>query len=116
MYRLIIYIVQKNESMQDWENKYRLNDNDKITYNNVPAELNLFKDSSFIPDNRGSAEPPILELPRDWTRNIVSWKEYERLNKEVKIKDKFMKVKIRYTGDDLAIITAINTLYSISYA
>lgn len=111
-----INIVQKNESMQDWENKYRLNDNDKITYNNVPAELNLFKDSSFIPDNRGSAEPPILELPRDWTRNIVSWKEYERLNKEVKIKDKFMKVKIRYTGDDLAIITAINTLYSISYA
>lgn len=34
---------------------------------------------------------------------------------EMKIKDKYIKIKIRYSGTDLAIIHAINTLYTISY-
>nr|DAU17868.1 MAG TPA: hypothetical protein [Bacteriophage sp.] len=36
--------------------------------------------------------------------------------KEAKMKDKWIKIRIRYTGDKLAIISAINTLYSISYS
>lgn len=35
---------------------------------------------------------------------------------EVKMKDKWLKIRVRYKGDKLAIITAIRTLYSISYA
>lgn len=107
-----INYVQKNETLDDWENKYKY-DADKLEHI-VPAELNLFKDESFIPENREDSSN--LELPEDWTRNIVSWNDYERMNKEVKLKDKFIKVRIRYKGDDLAIISAVSTLYSISFS
>lgn len=36
--------------------------------------------------------------------------------KETKIRDKYIKIKVRYTGNELAIITALKTLYTISYA
>lgn len=36
--------------------------------------------------------------------------------KETKIRDKYLKVKIRYTGNELAIITALKTLYETSFA
>ena len=36
--------------------------------------------------------------------------------REVDIRDKFMKVRIRYTGDELAIIDFLNTIYRVSYA
>lgn len=36
--------------------------------------------------------------------------------KETKIRDKYLKVRIRYSGEDLAVISAIKTLYTISYA
>lgn len=36
--------------------------------------------------------------------------------KECKIKDKFVKIRIRYTGNELAVITALKTLYAISYS
>lgn len=36
--------------------------------------------------------------------------------KETRIRDKYCKIKVRYSGTDLAVITAINTLYTISYA
>lgn len=36
--------------------------------------------------------------------------------KETDIRDKFMKVRIRYSGEDLAVIDFLNTLYTISYA
>lgn len=35
---------------------------------------------------------------------------------EVPIRDKFVKVRIRYTGKDLALIDFINTIYQLSYA
>lgn len=36
--------------------------------------------------------------------------------KETRLRDKYIKVKVRYMGDNLAIITALKTLYTISYA
>lgn len=36
--------------------------------------------------------------------------------KEVDVRDKFLKVRIRYSGEDLAIINFLNTIYNISYA
>jgi hypothetical protein len=41
---------------------------------------------------------------RDWT-----------LRKEVRPKDKYIKIKIRYSGEDLAIINMIRTIYTVSY-
>jgi hypothetical protein len=36
-----------------------------------------------------------------------------KFNKEVRIRDKWAKIRIRYSGKDLAIITAIKTLINI---
>ena len=37
------------------------------------------------------------------------------LRKETKIRDKYCKIKVRYSGSNLAIIHALLTTYSISY-
>ena len=36
--------------------------------------------------------------------------------KEARLRDKYIKIRVRYTGEELAIITALKTLYTISYA
>ena len=36
--------------------------------------------------------------------------------KEIDLRDKFIKVRIRYLGDELAIIDFLNTIYRVSYA
>lgn len=100
-----INIVQKNETNEDWLG------NLGATVPMVPAEYNLFP----IPDELKQPLQHEINLPPDWKRNVVSWKDYQKINKEVKLKDKFVKIRIRYSGNNLAIISAIKTLYSISY-
>ena len=46
-----------------------------------------------------------IELPANgWTAR-----------KETRIRDKYIKIKVRYSGKDKVIISALKTLYSISY-
>lgn len=106
-----INLVQKNETRQEWDNRYR-RANEAQQYM-VPAECNLFPPPADVLDGHGERG---ITLPDDWTRNVVSWPDYQKRNREAKIKDKFIKIRIRYSGEDLAIISAIRTLYSISYA
>ena len=63
-----------------------------------------FTDFQVLPNtgDRGDAYPPTYG---GWTAR-----------KETKIRDKYIRIRIRYTGDDLAIITAIKTLYTESHA
>jgi hypothetical protein len=35
--------------------------------------------------------------------------------KEVDVRDRFIKIRIRYTGDELAIIDFVKTIYKQSY-
>lgn len=45
--------------------------------------------------------------------DITQWDISKR--KEVNVKDKYVKIRIRYKGDKYALISAIHTLYTISY-
>ena len=36
--------------------------------------------------------------------------------KQSKLRDKYLKIKVRYSGEDLTIIQAIKSLFTISYA
>ena len=36
--------------------------------------------------------------------------------KEVDVRDKFIKIRIRYSGEELAIIDFLSTIYQVSYA
>ena len=49
--------------------------------------------------------------------NIYKYNFGEAQNrKEIDLKDKFLKVRIRYSGEELAIIDFLNTVYRISYS
>lgn len=102
-------IVQKNESQ--WTNL------DGNPTNCVPVELKQNPLPSDVLD------PTTMQVPSSFKkdeknqgRGYVIWNWQESQIKEAKIKDKWLKVRIRYNGNKLAIITAIRTLYSISYS
>lgn len=48
--------------------------------------------------------------------DTTKWETISNHRKESKIKDKVMKIKIRYAGDKLVYVTALKTIYNISYA
>ena len=123
-----INIVYKNE--KDWTDV----DQDLITEYQSNGKKRSRELSNKIPIELGQSPIPdqVLEkgdITYDWDnptksdipensldRAIVSWGNLETKNEEVKLKDKWIKIRIRYTGVDLAVITAIKTLYSISYS
>ena len=113
-----INIVQKNEKSWDWED---LIGNRTVSKDKVPIELGQSPipdevlengDITYDPDDQTNNDIPENSIDRA----IVSWNWNESQMSEVKVKDKWIKIRVRYSGTKLAIITAITTLYSISYA
>ena len=45
----------------------------------------------------------------------IKYKDGSR-NKETRIRDKYVRIRVRYSGKDLAVITALKTIYTQSYA
>lgn len=95
-------IVQKNES--EWK------DLDGNPTDKVPVELNQNPLPSDV------LTPNSFEVPKDFNRGYTIWNWKESQMREAKIKDKWVKIRIRYSGKKLAIISAITTLFSISYS
>ena len=113
-----INIVQKNEKSWDSED---LIGNRTVSKDKVPIELGQSPipdevlengDITYDPDDQTNNDIPQNSI----NRAIVSWNWNESQISEVKVKDKWIKIRVRYSGTKLAIITAITTLYSISYA
>ena len=113
-----INVVQKNEKSWDSED---LIGNRTISKDKVPIELGQSPipdevlengDITYDPDDQTNNDIPQNSIDRA----IVSWNWNESQMSEVKVKDKWIKIRVRYSGTKLAIITAITTLYSISYA
>lgn len=78
----------------------------------IPDEILEKGDITYDPNN-----PTNNDIPENsMDRTITSWDWKETQMQEVKLKDKWIKIRIRYTGNKLAIITAIRTLYSVSYS
>ena len=104
-----INLIQKNEpTWVDLDNQ----ETDK-----VPVELNQNPLPDDILNPNDMYVPSSFEASGDSRgRGYTQWEWKESDNKEVKIKDKWIKIRVRYKGDKLAIITAIRTLYSISYS
>lgn len=113
-----INVVQKNEKSWDSED---LIGNRTISKDKVPIELGQSPipdevlengDITYDPDDQTNNDIPQNSIDRA----IGSWNWNESQMSEVKVKDKWIKIRVRYSGTKLAIITAITTLYSISYA
>lgn len=95
-------------------------------------------------DSEGNSYPPLNvvnnPLPEDIEALVIGTEDYQKIpqalkdlgyapdvfslditkwgpnRKETRLRDKYIKVKVRYAGDELAIITALKTLYTVSYA
>lgn len=78
----------------------------------IPDEILEKGDITYDPNNLANNDIPENSMDR----TITSWDWKETQMQDVKLKDKWIKIRIRYTGNKLAIITAIKTLYSISYS
>jgi hypothetical protein len=44
--------------------------------------------------------------------DLTSWGN----RKETRLRDKYIRIRVRYSGKDLAVINSLSTLYTISYA
>lgn len=113
-----INVVYKNE--EEWNQgdiiQGRTTSPDKVPIelgqSPIPDEVLQKGDITYDPDD--PVENDIPENSMD--RSIVSWNWKETQMQEVKLKDKWIKIRIRYTGNKLAIINAVYTMYSISYS
>ncbi len=88
-----IAFMQKNE---DWENK-------------PPIVIN------YIPEDHKGDSISSECLPNTYTRENIEIGDWT-YRKETKIRDKYMKVRIRYEGSQLAVIQAVLTTYTESYS
>ena len=84
----------------------------QITIDNIPEDLR--NNLGYTLNDIDLSNWGVYAVSRDQSGNIIYADANTR--REVKIKDKFVKIRVRYSGEDLAIITALKTLYSISYA
>lgn len=84
----------------------------QVTIDNVPKDLR--ENLGYTLRDIDTSDWGIYAVGRDLDGNVIYADAETR--KEVKVKDKFVKIRIRYSGKDLAIITALRTLYSLSYA
>ena len=105
-----INIAEKNE--KEWSSQ-ELGKRPIFNSSKIPLEIG----QSPIPNEVLSYNNRQLTIPdNSIDRAIVSWKWEDSQISEAKLKDKWIKIRVRYKGDKLAIITAIRTLYSASYA
>lgn len=73
---------------------------------------------NYLPNDINSEQlSEVTKLPSQYT-SLSSLISYPAMlgRKEAKLRDKYIKIRVRYSGKDLAIITAIHTLYTTSYA
>lgn len=111
-----IIFVQRNEPA--W-NTAKLT---KETIDKVPISVG----NSPIPnDLKGfdiTSETPVEDyMPQDlidlgYGPEDIDTSDWWSGRKETRLRDKYIKIRVRYTGEELAIITALKTLYTISYA
>jgi hypothetical protein len=113
-----ILVCYKNEN---WNDPNR----PKLPVMNSPIPDKAYR---TILNRRGEVEIPEVLLDLGYTgadMDTYNWLDSDSIygtsfgtaqnRKETDIRDKFIKVRIRYSGDELAIIDYLNTIYRVSY-
>lgn len=105
-------LVQKNESQ--WKNLNNENTS------KIPVELRQSPiPDEVLVDEEGNPKTELI-IPDSFKegdgRGYTLWDWTDSQIKESKLKDKYIKIRVRYSGNRLAIISAIKTLYAISYS
>lgn len=105
-------LVQKNEPQ--WKNLNNENTS------KIPVELRQSPiPDEVLVDEEGNPKTELI-IPDSFKegdgRGYTLWDWTDSQIKESKLKDKYIKIRVRYSGNKLAIISAIKTLYAISYS
>ena len=113
----ILYVEKNEDWTKDvWQNETELKYPPLNVYytpiqnalpENKTAEVQLptyFKNKYYYVDKEGN-----YHGGKWW--QFEKWQE-----KQTRLRDKFIRIKVRYSGEDLAIIYAIKTMYTISYS
>ena len=114
------YIFNPNNS--DWTDPNR----PRIPVKNSPIPDQVWEhisnngNSVEIPDDLYNLGYTAADMDTtNWLQNIDIYGYNfggDQNRKEVDVRDKFMKVRIRYSGEELAVIDCLNTIYRISYS
>lgn len=105
-----ITLMQKNEESKDW-----INGLPPIVINtsNIPEDIKTSKISKEYLANIYSKN--YNQNTQKWEENYIDTSEWT-YRKESKLRDKWIKIRVRYSGKNVAIIHSIITLYNLSYA
>ena len=108
-----ILICYKNEYTQKISGKLIQNDNS--TWDNGKPPLTIY--NSEIPkDVLDTITESTLQVPNILNGIVIDNVSWLKNRKEIDLRDKFIKIRIRYSGKELAVIDFLNTIYRISYA
>ena len=94
-----IYFNQRNEAT--WSVP-------PIITNNVPLITETVVDKSNLPTDYDITD---IESTPDDELIYTGWTD----RKSTRIRDKYCKIKVRYTGNELAVISALKTIYRLSF-
>ena len=122
-----LLVCYKNE--ESWAKAY--NNSSKLPvlpiYNSPVPDKILEKNNIEFPDKEGNALYNLYDLSNfgkdgNWKPlDLTNWLDDNNFGeswnrKEVDVRDKFIKIRIRYSGEELAIIDFLKTIYQVSYA
>lgn len=107
-------IKQKNE--KEW-----INDVPPVVINNSPEPkqvVTLRDNDLYIGDVKLDKDDLYPKSLKDEGYDSISQLDFTNwdASKQVKLRDKYLRIRIRYSGKELAIIQAVQTLFRISYA
>ena len=127
-----IVFMQKNEEEWPSSNDYKkLQENGPFkdtTFKKIPP---IIINSQYVPNDLDKSSVNVEDLPNIYTGRLNYPKDninYQQdiskyiqvsnwtSRKEVNIRDKWIKIRIRYSGKNLAIIHSLVTLYNLSYS
>lgn len=79
----------------------------------LPSDITSTQlNQALLPEGYTLEDIDVLPNTYEQGNRLSGWTN----RKETKLRDKYIKVRIRYTGNDLAVISAIKTIYTESYA
>ena len=94
---------------------------DNLAKNKLGIEVNknfsrgVLSAEIIIPSKILNKEISNEDLPNTYDIGQISTARWT-FRKETKLRDKYCRIKVRYSGEELAIISAVLTTFNISYA
>ena len=89
---------------------------------NLPPIVTRYMTTNIVPNSQRFSQDSLpLYYKECYNRNEGDFTKVIDINEwskpmETKIRDKFIKIRIRYSGKELAVIGSVITLYNQSYA